>query len=154
MRQFIVFFCLNLFALVSNQAASAQELKDPCHWNYTVQKTGSNEYQLKFILNLDKAWHIWAMHVGGDGSQIVPLFSFNPNKEIQLIGPIKENGQLQSTYMEGIEAKVNFYAEQVTYIQTVKGKAGSIITGTHTFQVCNDMMCLPPKDQKFSFVLN
>lgn len=154
MRQFIASFCLSLFLLPLFQAARAQSLQDPCHWTYTVQKTGTNEYQLKFSLKLDKGWHIWSMHVGGDGSQIVPLFSFNPNKAIQLVGQIQEKGALHTEQMEGIDGKVNFYSEQVTYTQTVKAKAGTTITGTHTFQVCNDMMCLPPKDQKFSFTLN
>jgi thiol:disulfide interchange protein DsbD len=139
--------------LASTHTAEAQSMKDPCQWTYSAKSKSAHEYEICFTLNLDKGWHIWSMHVGGDGSQIVPLFSFNPNKAMQLVGATEEKGQLQSAIIEGIEGKVNYFADQVRYTQIVKAKAGTIIKGTHTYQVCSDMLCLPPKDLNFSITL-
>lgn len=153
MRKFMHFFCLSMISIASICKAHAQAMQDPCRWTYAVKNNSANEYELSFTLNLDKGWHIWAIKVGGDGSQIAPFFSFNANKNIQLVGTIVEKGQLQTALIEGIDGKVNFYANQVRYFQIVKAKAGTIITGTHSYQVCNDKMCMPPKDQNFSFLL-
>lgn len=144
-----------LFSLlgINNQAFAQHKQTDPVHWTYKVQAAKDGRYDLVFELRLDQGWHIWSLTPGGDGYQVVPSFTFNTNKAVQLEGNPAESGMLISKEMEGVTGIVNYYSDKVTYTQRVKAKPGSVITGTHQYQVCNDMMCLPPKDLDFSFTI-
>jgi hypothetical protein len=63
---------------------------NPAAWTYEVKKKSATEYQLIFHLDLKHGWHIWSLKPGGDGFQIVPLFSIDNNTNVQLKGEVKE----------------------------------------------------------------
>ncbi|MDI9320014.1 MAG: protein-disulfide reductase DsbD family protein [Phycisphaerales bacterium] len=153
MRRFFRFLSLGFMVFLCSPQLWAQGMKDPCTWTYEAKKIAANEYQLSFKLEMGDGWHIWSIHAGGDGTLIAPSFSFEAHKAAQMIGSIKEEGKLINSAIEGVEGKVNYYNNTVIYTQVVKAKAGSIVKGTHQYQVCNDMMCLPPRDRNFSFTL-
>lgn len=153
MRRFISFITIILLALGCSGTLRAQGMTDPTHWTYEAKKLDANHYQLDFTLNLDESWHIWAIDVGGDGLQVVPAFTFTKNKAVQLDGTIGEQGEKINTEMEGVEGKVNYYSHKVVYSQKVKAPAGTTVKGSHLYQVCNDNMCLSPKQVPFSFLL-
>jgi thiol:disulfide interchange protein DsbD len=90
------------------------------------------------------------MTPGGDGTLIAPSFTFEKYPWVKLKGPVKEVGKLITKTLEGIDGKVNMYAGKVDYIQDVEFTGKATIKGTHEYQVCNDKMCLPPKDKNFS----
>lgn len=148
------FLCLVFLALTFVHPSFAQGIKDPTHWTYESKKIANDIYELNFKLKLDEGFHIWAINVGGDGYQIVPKFYFDKTPKAKWMGNIKEKGKLINEKMEGVEGKVNYYSQEVTYTQVVKAPAGSTISGKHEYQVCNDFMCLPPTDKPFSFQLN
>ncbi|PZF74784.1 protein-disulfide reductase DsbD domain-containing protein [Taibaiella soli] len=125
--------------------------QDPTTWTYEVKKKSATEYDLVFHLQLQAGFHIWALNPGGDGLQIVPSFTFDKNANLELVGKVHENGRPTRSKMEGIEGSVNYFSGSVDYIQTVKMKKPGKVTGKHEYQVCNDMMCLPPKDKNFVF---
>lgn len=154
MRKIGRFLCFAFLALTFVHPSFAQGIKDPTHWTYESKKISEDRYLLIFKLQLDKGWHIWAINAGGDGLQVVPKFNFEGNKKIELIDSVQESGKLISQTMEGIEGKVNYYSDKIVYIQNVKAATGTIIKGTHEYQVCNDFMCLPPTEKEFSFTLN
>lgn len=149
LKHLLVACCAILFSTNTN----AQALPDPTHWTYNVKKMSENQYVVSFKLQLDKGWHIWAMDAGGDGLQIVPSFTFEANEKIELIDDMNEVGTKISEEMEGVDGIVNFYSDNVVYFQNVKGTPGTVIKGQHEYQVCNDKICLPPKEVEFSFTL-
>lgn len=134
--------------------SNAQAMKDPSNWNYEVIKTSENEYQLIFNLKLDKGFHIWSLKPGGDGFQIVPSFTFEKNTELKMLGSIIENGKIVTQTMEGVDGAVSFISDTVQYVQKVRAIKGTVVKGVHEYQICNDMMCLPPTSKPFSFILN
>ena len=130
-------------------SGSAQE--DPTSWKYEVKKKSGNDYQLIIHTTVNKGWHIWSMKPGGDGSLIAPSFTFAPNSKVKLKGPVVEKGQPTTTTMDGIDGKVTYLSGTIDYIQEVTVTGNTKITGTHTYQVCSDKLCLAPKDKEFSF---
>ena len=128
-------------------------MNDPTFWTYEAKKINTNEYQLIFNLKLDKGFHIWALKPGGDGFQIVPSFNFPTIKSIKYVGDIKELGKKITENLESVEGSVSFYSNEVQYIQLIKANPGTIVRGTHQYQVCNDRMCFPPTDKDFIFTL-
>lgn len=138
-------------ALAATGTAQAQMIEDPTTWKYEVKKKSATEYQLIFHLNIKPGWHIWSVKPGGDGYQIAPSFTFDKNGAYQLQGEVGEKGKATTTTMEGITGKVKYLSGKIDYIQNVKMTGSGKITGKHTYQVCNDKMCLPPKDKSFVF---
>jgi DsbC/DsbD-like thiol-disulfide interchange protein len=129
----------------------AQMIQDPTSWTYEVKKKGANEYQLIFHLDLKKGWHIWSIKPGGDGYQIAPSFTFASNSKVTMKGGVTEKGKATTTTMEGIKGKVTHLAGKIDYVQTITTTGSTRITGKQTYQVCDDKMCLPPKDKEFVF---
>lgn len=148
----LLFIALALFA---SGSARAQLVQDPTTWRYEVKKTGENTYDLIFRLGLKEGWHIWALKPGGDGMQIPPSFTFDKNAAVTITGGVKESGANKHTGpMDGVDGIVTYYEGAVQYVQKVKVKANTRITGKHEYQVCDPNMCLPPKSRKFSFVIS
>jgi len=143
---------LLLLTCFSAMPSFAQMTADPTTWKYEVKKKSATEYQLVFHVELKTGWHLWSVKPGGDGYQIPTSFKFDNNTGVKLKGSIAEKGKMITTAMEGIDGKVNYYAGNVDYIQNVTVAAGATrVTGKHTYQVCNDRMCLPPMDKDFVF---
>ena len=142
-----LFSCMLLLSFSSK----AQMIKDPTSWTFEAKKKSGNTYQFIFHLNLTTGWHIWSLHPGGDGYEISPSFTFANNTHLKLTGSVTEKGKTTTTKMEGIEGKITYLNGKIDYIQeaTITGKGKFF--GTLNYQVCNDKMCLPPKDKSFVF---
>lgn len=138
--------------LLAANPSRAQMTPDPASWSYEVKKKSANTYELIFHLKLQKDWHIWALKPGGDGYQIAPSFKFDKASGVQFKGTPSEKGKPVTAVMEGIDGKVTYFADGVDYVQTVVVTAKGVkITGKHGYQVCNDHICLPPKNKNFVF---
>jgi thiol:disulfide interchange protein DsbD len=131
--------------------ARGQMIEDPTTWKYEVKKKSATEYQLIFHLDIKQGWHIWSLHPGGDGYEISPSFNFDNNPNVTVKGAATEKGTATTTTMEGIDGKITYLNGKIDYIQNVTVKGKGKITGKHTYQVCNDKLCLPPKDKDFVF---
>ena len=145
--------CLLLFLPVFLIAMPSfgQMTQDPTAWKYEVKKKSATEYQLIFHLDLKATWHIWSLHPGGDGYEIAPSFTFDNNAKIKLMGKIVEKGNAITTTMAGIDGKITYLTGKVDYVQDIIVAGTTKVTGKHQYQVCNDKMCLPPKDKDFAF---
>jgi hypothetical protein len=129
----------------------AQMIEDPTTWKYEVKKKSATEYELVFHLDIKPGWHIWSMHPGGDGFQIAPTFTLNKNSKVTPQGKTTEKGKAITTTMDGIDGKITYLSGKIDYTQLVKVTGATRITGKHEYQMCNDNMCLPPKEKEFAF---
>ena len=143
--------CLLLSALLLLTGAPlfAQITDDPTAWQYELKKKSATEYQLIFHLDIKKGWHIWSLHPGGDGYEIAPTFTVDKNPSVKLKGTVTEKGKATVTTMEGIDGKITYFSGKVDYVQNLTVTGNTKITGKHMYQVCNDKMCLAPKDKNF-----
>jgi Disulphide bond corrector protein DsbC len=137
--------------LLFGTSSFAQVVEDPTTWTYEVKKKSVTEYQLIFHLDIKAGWHIWSLHPGGDGYEIAPTFTFDKNPKVKLKGKTIEKGKATTTKMDGIDGKITYMSGKIDYIQEVTVTGSTKITGKHGYQVCNDRMCLPPKDKDFVF---
>ncbi len=151
MNRFLVLL-LSLFASLNT---FAQIQKDPTKWTYEVKKKAGKEntYDLVFNVKLDPHWHLWAFEPGGDGLLISPSFDFQKNKDVKLIGKVKESGKKISKDFDGEEGDEHMFENNVTYTQTVEVKQNTEIKGKHIYQSCDDTRCLSPVTKQFSFVI-
>jgi thiol:disulfide interchange protein DsbD len=144
-------FLLLVPILLASKLSIAQMIEDPTSWKYEVKKKSATEYQLIFHLTLKQGFHIWSLHPGGDGYEISPSFTIDKNDKVTAVGTPTESGKAVTTTMDGIDGKITYLNGKIDYVQNVTVKGPTKITGKHQYQVCNDKMCLPPKDKNFSF---
>lgn len=145
------FILVLLFALVFHVSTFAQMIADPTTWSYEVKKKSETKYDLIFNLKLKEHWHIWSFNPGGDGLQIPPEFTFDNNPAIKKLGSVKEAGSLVSEEIDGVDGKVNYFLNKVTYTQSVEVSKNTTIKGKHRYQVCDETQCLAPKTKNFLF---
>lgn len=145
--------CLLLLGvlLVTGKLAHAQT-PYPAKWRYNLKRTAIKEYQLVFHLELERGWHIRAHNDKRDTLMMTPVFAFTPNPELELKGEVKPQGMLDVVKVDSL-GLLEVYSYNVLYTQTLAAKAGTKISGKYTYQVCDDHHCLPPKTEKFAFIM-
>ena len=143
----ILFVVLSL--IISNDLF-AQIVKDPTTWVIEAKKKNGNEYDIYFHLKLKEGWHIWSLKPGGDGLQISPSFTFDKNPDLKTTGSISEHGKPVVGPMDGVDGIVTYFKNKVDYRQHVAISGNTIVSGTYSYQVCDEHMCLPPKTVTFS----
>ncbi len=143
----LVFVCL-FFA----NGLFAQKTEDPTTWTTEVKKIKDKDYKVIFHMKLKEGWHIWSLKPAGDGMQLPPEFTFDKNPDVKLKGGVVESGKKITGKMDGVEGDgiVNYFKGKVDYTQQVAISANTMLSGSYTYQVCDDNMCLPPKSVTFT----
>ena len=141
---------LIFFSLLVTHTLLAKKVADPTTWTIEAKKKDGNKYQLIFHLKLKKEWHIWSLKPGGDGLEIAPTFTFVHNSNVKFIGKVTEHGKVITDVMDGVDGPVSRFENNVDYYQTIEVTGNATIKGKHTYQVCNEHMCLPSKEVAFS----
>ena len=141
------------FGFLTAHNTRAQIIQDPTTWTYEVKNKSVNEYELIFHLSLKEGWHVWSLKPGGDGFQVIPSFVLSKNAAIISQSKIREIGKPITRKVEGVKALVTSLANKVDYVMTVKVTGNTTIKGKQEYQVCNENLCLPPKDKEFVFEL-
>lgn len=144
---------LVLFSLFFAAGLHAQMVQDNSKWTVEAKKKSGDKYELIVHLKLPEHWHIYSLKPGGDGMEIAPEIIFNKSDKVKPEGAVKEYGKLISETLPGIDGIVNMYKGKVDYIQQATISGNTKITGTYSYQICNDEMCLPPATKSFSLVV-
>jgi Disulphide bond corrector protein DsbC. len=136
---------VTLVTLVSLFTTQAQIL-NPVQFNYSVEKKGTDRYEVHVKAVIDPKWHIYSVNNPDGGAQATEI-KFNDGK---VVGSIKENGKLKTTFEKEFGVNQKYFEGAVDFVQMVKLKPGNKkITGTVSYMVCNDRQCLPPKEVEF-----
>jgi hypothetical protein len=141
---FSVLFCT--FLLVR-----AQQNLHPIAWQYTAHKVADKTYEVHLTAQLETGWHAYSQKQPEEAVAQPTAIRFKPNPLIGLMGKIKEVGTMEKWKDESTGIAANQYANQVDFIQVVKvkGSARTSVSGSLTYQVCTNEMCLPPKTDNF-----
>jgi thiol:disulfide interchange protein DsbD len=139
------------FVFAANTLFAQNMIADPSTWTFETKHVKDNHYQLIFHLKLKEGWHIWSLNPGGDGFQIVPSFKIKKNDAVIKLGSFKEKGNAITELMDGVDGKVTYFKNKVDYIAELEVNNNTTLSGTYTYQVCDDKMCLPPATKKCSF---
>jgi thiol:disulfide interchange protein DsbD len=147
MRHSVVFFILSL----TLSAASAQRGLHPIAWQYSVHKVADKTYEVHLTAQLQSGWHAYSQKQPEDAVAQPTEIRFKPNPLVGLMGKIREIGAMEKWKDEASGIQANQYANQVDFVQVVKvkGNVKTSVSGSLTYQVCTNEMCLPPKTDNF-----
>lgn len=145
-----VLFSLFLFGTMM---VSAQ---NPITWTFTSKKLTENSYEVKITATIDKGWHLYSQTQPDDAIAMPTTFTITNNPLLEVVGKIKELGNLEKFHDKELDLSANQYSQKVEFVQTVKlkGKVKTSYSGSVEFQTCDDKKCLPPKTVNFKVALN
>ena len=139
MRTFI------LFTLLTISLASFGQ--NTVEWEFKVEND-------VFIAEatIAEGWHLYSQHIDNEIGPIPTSFEFEENTALEIVGDTQEPESLKE-YDENFEGELNFFKEKVAFQQKIKVLESTELIGFVTFMVCNDTMCLPPTDEKFTVTI-
>lgn len=145
---------LLLITLFSIAVAGLAQFKDPVKWTYAATKKSDKVYELTYTATIEKPWHIYSQTTPKEGA-VPTKFIYKKNPLVTVTGLPKESGSLVSKHEEVFNADVKYFADKVTFSQTVtlKSAVKTNITGTIEYLVCNESQCLPPRKVTFDLKL-
>ena len=138
---------LMTFAIVNAQ------INSPVQWTYAAKKIANKTYELHVTATLGDKWHIYAQDAG-EGPEPTKL-TFSPNPLFTLDGKVKEEGKLEKSFDDNFKSVLKFYSNKIDFVQKIKMKSpvATVVKGSVFYMVCNDRLCLPPKNVPFSIKL-
>lgn len=118
------------------------------NWVFTVEGD-------EFIATAEIAegWHLYSQHINNEIGPIATSFQFDEVDGVKLLGKTIEPESIKE-YDPNFEGELNFFKDQVTFKQKMKSDKSVTLSGSVTYMVCNDTMCLPPTDEFFTITIN
>ncbi len=134
----IVFTCLSLTSLAQKEIA----------WVVTYNPESQS---IEFTASIAKGWHLYSQHIADGAGPVATSFAFDELNGIKLKGKVEEPESIRK-YDPSFEATLNYFEGKVIFVQHMlkTTKNASTITGSITYMLCNDTMCLPPVDAPFT----
>lgn len=131
--------------------AAAQAQLNPVSWKFTSKKISAKVYEIHMTAVMDNGWHLYSQTQPANAISIPTKFSFTGNPLVKLEGAVKEVGKMEKFHDATLDASANQYSKTVNFVQkiTLKAAAKTNISGTVTYQTCDDKQCLPPKKVPF-----
>jgi Disulphide bond corrector protein DsbC len=127
----------------------------PIQWNYSVRKINEKTFEVHLTASLQSGWHAYSQTQPEEAVAQPTVIRFKPNPLVEVRGRVKEKGNLEKWQDKVKGIKANQYENKIDFIQVIKvrsmGKTN--ISGTLTYQVCTEELCLPPKTDAFDISL-
>lgn len=99
--------------------------------------------------SIAEGWHLYSQFISNEIGPIPTSFTFTENEFVSIAGKVSEPKAIQE-YDENFEATLDFFKNQVMFTQKAVAKQTTVEEIIITYMVCNETMCLPPIDQKFT----
>ena len=123
---------------------------NPVSWSTSVEKTDKGNLILVSTATIEKGWHLYSQNIGDGGP--IPTTFYYP-ETIETIGEtIEGNGvEVQDPIFE---MPIKYFGEEANFRQTIKKiKEVKKLKASVEYMVCNDEMCLPPKEVELTYDL-
>ncbi|MCK4751218.1 MAG: thioredoxin family protein, partial [Bacteroidales bacterium] len=150
MKRFFAVTGLATLMILSGHA----QIADPVKWTFSLEKTGDMEAELVFKATIDHPWHLYSAKLPA-GGPIATKPHYNESDAYSLVDGIVEVTKPKIKFDEGFQMDVGTLAGKAEFRQKVKfsGTGTQTVTGEIEFQVCDDVTCLAPKLEEFSFTI-
>ena len=141
-----------LFLMLTLAIASFAQLQDPVKWSYQVNDLNETESELVFTGKLDQSWHIYSQYTDDNGPLGIS-FQFNTSKDYKLIGKVSESPKPHEEFDNDFQCNVRSFSGKVVFKQKIKRLSDKDfkVTGTFSYQACNNGSCIAPEDRDFNF---
>lgn len=148
-RRIITFLFLLFFVC---NTISGQVLQ-PVKWTQSVKKNNDGTQALIFKAEIEKGWHLYSTRHERGGIGIPTTFDFKKSPDYQLVGDLKEEGDLHDEFSTVFQEKQVYFSNKAVFTQNVKVNQPTKLEVEVMFQLCDDGRCLPPDYKTFKIDL-
>lgn len=146
---------LFLFLFIAGFTAANAQLPEgyyPVNWTFSAKKIADKSYEVHLVATVDEGWHVFSQTQPDDAIADPTNFVFNPNLVVKLKDKVKEVGKMEKFHDKKLGISANQYGGKVDFVQVVELNAAvkTNLTGTVSFQACNDEKCLKLKKVNFN----
>jgi len=144
---------ITLFLAVLFLSAKAQ-VYDPVSWSFSSKKLSGDTYELTFEAKIEKGWHMYGLKIP-EGGPIATSIIFSENPDIEFISDLVPTHKPKVKFDPTFEMEVELFDTRAEFKRNVRILTNSKIRidGIVEFMVCDDIRCLPPKEESFIFSL-
>lgn len=140
-----------LVTLLLTVGMSKAQMHNPVHWTFSVKDVSKTEKELMFSAKIDAHWHVYGLHLPQDGPTPTSI-EFKSISGAELVGEVTSPSQLITKYDEMFGMEINWYENEVTFVQRIKLTGEKYdIQGVLRFMCCDDQSCMPPTAEDFAF---
>lgn len=141
-----------IFALLSLLSTTAIITQNPVKWAFATKDAGNGQVDLIFTATIDEGWNTYSQFLESEDGPVPTSFTYEEGAHFKLVGKAKESGEKFTKYDNVFGMNLTKFKHKAIFTQRVEVKDyAKPISGYLTYMVCNDEMCLPPKDVDFSF---
>lgn len=141
MKRYLLFFCLAITTIGFSQ--------DKVVWNVSYNAKAG---QIELKASISDGWHLYSQFISNDAGPVPTTFVFHEGTTVKFDGKVTEPEAIHA-YDENFEASLDFFKDQVIFIQKIVPASKGVVSGYVTYMVCSDIMCLPPVDYEFSIAV-
>lgn len=139
-------------ALLLALSAAAQ---NPIKWSTTVKDVGNCQADLILTGTIEDGWYTYSQNLESLDGPLPTSFTFQKGTNYKLIGKPKESGEIITVQDPVFDMKLTKFKHLAIFTQRIEiSNPGSAVEGYISYMVCNDEMCLPPRDVDFKFDLS
>ncbi|MDE6267250.1 MAG: thioredoxin family protein [Muribaculaceae bacterium] len=145
---------LLLFALLITLVLSASaQMVDPITWNVRLEKISDTEGLVHFDASIEDGWHLYGLSLPAGGPRPTAI-QFNPSDGVE-IGDITPSRKPIEKVDMVFHLKLSWWNSDVSFSAPYKVTSSNPgpISGTITFQGCNDETCIAPSKEPFSVAI-
>lgn len=124
-------------------ATAWSQIIEPVKWTTSTEKISDKEYNILFVAQLNKDWHLYSQHVQ-EGGPLPTVFEFLPNKSYTCNGKPSE-GKAYEVYEDVFEMRVKYFKNKAVFKQriTILNNKPLTIKGSINYMSCNQEKCIP-----------
>ena len=115
---------------------------DHIKWRFSSVEQSGSEWKLVFTATIDRGWHLYSQNLE-EGGPMPTEFDFNKEAAYKLVGKTVEAGDEKKSYDSTFMMNVLWYEGQVVFVQKVKAKSKTKVTGDISYSVCSEQTCIP-----------
>lgn len=125
---------------------------DPVRWTIAYRTITPITGEIHWTATIDHPWHIYAQVQPKEAVAVPTKFNVGKNPLAEFIGKPVEKGKKEIYRNKEVGIVQYQYGDKVEFVQVIKLKAKlkTNLSGTITYQACNDELCLPVKTIPFS----
>lgn len=136
--------------LIAAQIAAAQ-IVTPVKWSFTQTRENDTTLLLQYKAEIESGWHLYGTTLPDGGPQPTTV-TYTRVEGAEPTGTLKADKKGTETYEPLFELLLTWYSGEVTFTQRARITSPDYnIEGHVRYMGCNDMTCLPPTTEEFSF---
>lgn len=133
-------------------SVTAVVTQNPVKWSFASKDAGNGQVDLIFTATIEDGWNTYSQFLESEDGPVPTSFTFEEGAHFKLVGKAKEGGEKFTKYDNVFGMNLTKFKHKAIFTQRVQVSDNTKpIGGYLTYMVCNDEMCLPPKDVDFKF---